>query len=380
MGPAVGAAARAGGARAVPRAAGARDAAGARTARRRGPGAGRGGVDVLRPRAVHVRRPRRGIRAARDRVPVRRRHPAPRTRERRAADAVAAEPSPPGADPADRGLAGELEAALAALTPARACVRGAAAPRRPVRAGHRRALGLSEGAVKRYMSDGIAALDAALGTTTTAPREHRDRCGSSTAMEVRHDTELGTLLGRGAEQQSPTETHRRLGPRRLACAGPCAGAASQRHTVESVAGVRCRRRRRDRGLGRAGVHGPGPGGHAGAVGERDAHPDVDTAPSPCAGRPGAADVRAGDGRAGDRRPPSATPAPGGCWPTEQPAVTSSPGPEDVHRQSEAAAPGLAHRATATGARPAVRCDGRGDERAALDRRRGRAPLVRVMVR
>jgi len=85
-----------------------------------------------------------------------------RGRESVALERIAAEPAPPGADPADRGLAGELESALAALAPReRACVvlrhlddvsvRDTAA-----------LLGLSEGAVKRYVSDGVRALSARL--------------------------------------------------------------------------------------------------------------------------------------------------------------------------------------------------------------------------
>ena len=47
------------------------------------------------------------------------------------------------------------------------------------------ALGLSEGAVKRYTSDGTAKLDVALGTTTTYPERADVRLVDT--MEVRHE-------------------------------------------------------------------------------------------------------------------------------------------------------------------------------------------------
>ncbi|MDM7855017.1 RNA polymerase sigma factor [Cellulomonas alba] len=79
-------------------------------------------------------------------------------------------------------LAGPLEAALARLSPRqRACV-----VLRHVEdlstAETAAVLGLSEGAVKRYLSDGVAALNAALGTT--APR---DSVPVLPSTEVRHD-------------------------------------------------------------------------------------------------------------------------------------------------------------------------------------------------
>ena len=47
------------------------------------------------------------------------------------------------------------------------------------------ALGLSEGAVKRYTSDGLARLNAALGSTTR--RRSADRGRQLTPTEVRHE-------------------------------------------------------------------------------------------------------------------------------------------------------------------------------------------------
>ncbi|KQR17194.1 RNA polymerase sigma factor [Cellulomonas sp. Leaf334] len=85
-----------------------------------------------------------------------------RGRESAALARVAAEPVPDGADPADRGLAFELECALAALAPReRACVVLRHLDDLSVRE-TAEVLGLSEGAVKRYVSDGVRTLSAHL--------------------------------------------------------------------------------------------------------------------------------------------------------------------------------------------------------------------------
>lgn len=75
----------------------------------------------------------------------------------------------PGPD--ERGLSTELEVALARLSPRqRACVVLRHLDDLSVRE-TASVLGLSEGAVKRYVSEGVAALHALLGTTTAAPRD-----------------------------------------------------------------------------------------------------------------------------------------------------------------------------------------------------------------
>lgn len=80
-----------------------------------------------------------------------------------------AEPVQPG--PEERGLSTELEAALAHLSPRqRACVVLRHLDDLSVRE-TASVLGLSEGAVKRYVSDGVAALHALLGTTVAADRD-----------------------------------------------------------------------------------------------------------------------------------------------------------------------------------------------------------------
>ncbi|MGY4644382.1 sigma-70 family RNA polymerase sigma factor [Cellulomonas sp. URHB0016] len=74
------------------------------------------------------------------------------------------------AGPGEDGLSTELEVALAALSPRqRACVVLRHLDDLSVRE-TASVLGLSEGAVKRYVSDGVAALNSALGSTT-ADRE-----------------------------------------------------------------------------------------------------------------------------------------------------------------------------------------------------------------
>ena len=83
--------------------------------------------------------------------------------ERQALQRVAARP---GVPPVPDTLSTELESALRALTPRqRACVVLRHLEDMSVRE-TAAALGLSEGAVKRYVSDGVAALNAALGTTS----------------------------------------------------------------------------------------------------------------------------------------------------------------------------------------------------------------------
>ncbi|GCE78171.1 RNA polymerase sigma factor [Cellulomonas biazotea] len=91
-----------------------------------------------------------------------------RTARQRALVARLAHERPP-AEPTT--LPGRLEAALATLAPrARACVVLRYLDDASV-AETAALLGLSEGAVKRYTSDGVAALDALLGTTSTVPGE-----------------------------------------------------------------------------------------------------------------------------------------------------------------------------------------------------------------
>jgi len=88
-----------------------------------------------------------------------------RSRERAAYARHSAQPSSPVPEPAG-DLPGEVEAALAALPPReRACVVLRHVEDLSVR-DTAALLRLSEGAVKRYTSDGVAALGAALGTTT----------------------------------------------------------------------------------------------------------------------------------------------------------------------------------------------------------------------
>ena len=66
-----------------------------------------------------------------------------------------------------RGLGADVQRALQALPPReRACVVLRQVEDMSIRE-TATALGLSEGAVKRYTADGTARLDAALGTTTT---------------------------------------------------------------------------------------------------------------------------------------------------------------------------------------------------------------------
>ncbi|KQR17198.1 sigma-70 family RNA polymerase sigma factor [Cellulomonas sp. Leaf334] len=89
--------------------------------------------------------------------------------EKLAQQRVAARPAP--ADLTGEVLSTELEVALRALSPRqRACVVLRHLEDMSVRE-TAAALGLSEGAVKRYVSDGVAALNAALGTTSPADRD-----------------------------------------------------------------------------------------------------------------------------------------------------------------------------------------------------------------
>lgn len=88
-------------------------------------------------------------------------------RERSAVERSVARPQPSTADLADQGLSTNLEVAILALSPrTRACVVLRHLEDLSVRE-TASLLGLSEGAVKRYVSDGVAALNAALGTTST---------------------------------------------------------------------------------------------------------------------------------------------------------------------------------------------------------------------
>jgi RNA polymerase sigma factor (sigma-70 family) len=89
--------------------------------------------------------------------------------EREALQRVAARPGVP--ERLDDGLSTELETALRALSPRqRACVVLRHLEDMSVRE-TASALSLSEGAVKRYVFDGVAALNAALGTTSLADRD-----------------------------------------------------------------------------------------------------------------------------------------------------------------------------------------------------------------
>jgi len=89
-----------------------------------------------------------------------------RTRERSAALRLGAQPGVPVVVEV-RGLGSDVHAALQALAPReRACVVLRHVDDLSVRE-TAAALGLSEGAVKRYTADATARLDAALGTTTT---------------------------------------------------------------------------------------------------------------------------------------------------------------------------------------------------------------------
>jgi len=73
--------------------------------------------------------------------------------------------------PEERGISTGLELALAALSPRqRACVVLRHLDDLSVRE-TASVLGLSEGAVKRYVSDGVAALNVLLGTTSAADRD-----------------------------------------------------------------------------------------------------------------------------------------------------------------------------------------------------------------
>lgn len=94
-----------------------------------------------------------------------------RTAERKALATVGARPS---AEPAEVGLGGlapEVEDALARLAPReRACVVLRHMEDLSVRE-TAQLLRLSEGAVKRYVSDGVASMNAALGTTAGHERE-----------------------------------------------------------------------------------------------------------------------------------------------------------------------------------------------------------------
>ncbi|HLT82948.1 MAG TPA: sigma-70 family RNA polymerase sigma factor [Phototrophicaceae bacterium] len=107
-----------------------------------------------------------------------------RGRERAAYERFAARPAVVR-DIADGGLPGEVEAALAGLPPQeRACVVLRHVEDLSVR-DTAALLRLSEGAVKRYTSDGVAALGAALGTTVDESPLVTVTTKKMTAKEVR---------------------------------------------------------------------------------------------------------------------------------------------------------------------------------------------------
>ena len=90
-----------------------------------------------------------------------------RTAERKALDRVGALAPPEPVEPAGTGLDGAVERALAQLSPrVRACVVLRHMEDLSIRQ-TADVLSLSEGAVKRYVSDGVAAMNAALGTRST---------------------------------------------------------------------------------------------------------------------------------------------------------------------------------------------------------------------
>lgn len=113
--------------------------------------------------------------------------------ERRALDRVGALAGPDAVGPPGHGLAPEVESALAGLTPReRACVVLRHMEDLSVRE-TASLLRLSEGAVKRYVSDGVARLAAALGTQdhervpVVEPPPGRGARQSSTREEGRAD-------------------------------------------------------------------------------------------------------------------------------------------------------------------------------------------------
>ncbi|MEZ0446381.1 RNA polymerase sigma factor [Cellulomonas sp. ICMP 17802] len=88
-------------------------------------------------------------------------------------------------EPAERGLPDELRAALSRLSPRqRACVVLRHLDDLSVRE-TATLLGLSEGAVKRYVADGVGTLNALLGTTSTTSDGEPVRLVPT--PEVRHD-------------------------------------------------------------------------------------------------------------------------------------------------------------------------------------------------
>lgn len=103
-------------------------------------------------------------------------------KERQVVATIAGWPQGSVPDPAD-GVAGPVLAALASLPPRqRACVVLRHLDDLSVRQ-TAQALGLSEGAVKRYTADAVAALAAQLGTTAT----DYETAPIVTTKEVRHD-------------------------------------------------------------------------------------------------------------------------------------------------------------------------------------------------
>ncbi|WP_456786119.1 RNA polymerase sigma factor [Cellulomonas sp. P5_C5] len=105
--------------------------------------------------------------------------------EHAALERVSGQAVPTVPEPAERGLPDELRTALARLSPRqRACVVLRHVDDLSVRE-TATLLGLSEGAVKRYVADGVATLNTLLGTTSSADVGEPVRLVPT--PEVRHD-------------------------------------------------------------------------------------------------------------------------------------------------------------------------------------------------